>query len=709
MKKMEKLAKILRGLIFATVEAGQSGHPGGSSSKVEQLLALICGAYIAFDPADPKNPGRDRFVWSAGHCTPLLFSALALIYEVMRRSGRQFSQAVTKAVFPENLVRFRHVDGPQGHAENYYPLSDATTGPSGHGLSIAGGMAITHQSCGLDTKVWVMMGDAESEEGISYEARNILAAVGAKNLIVSLDYNHFGIDGNINEVISSPYVNHWLGMGWNVIEVDGHNFVQLLEAYKLAAKGFKNNAPVLVLAHTIKGKHYGSKENSNSSHGSPVKYDEYVEIMKKLGFDVPGSEGNVMRDIEVVLNSINSDDEKFVESKIKMCAKNIKFETVLVASIKKSLNGRPILNPRNLRRPKVLPAELQFKEGEKISTRKAAQAWIKWMMENSTFVYAGAGDLSGSVLTNAAENVYGIITPKNKFGRGIRFGIAEQNMAMMSAGLTQDILPGGFQPVSIFGTYATFMTMVGNCVRLALIGNHTKPETSGFFVMLASHDGPETGEDGPTHHGTDWMSLYLAMPGIKVYKPMDANETIEMLFYALEKGEPIVISLSRPDAPVLLRNKINSAVEAINGAYVYKNYANNNKQKLALAISGSKVLENTLQILPALQSACDIKILVVTSPQLFRELKIKNPKKADSIFADDEKKRAIALHNGWSGFLNSFVSSEDRLFGVDQYLKSGKADEVYELAGLDPEGLKRKILEKIKNIFYAFRTHRAPL
>ena len=134
------------------------------------------------------------------------------------------TQKAIDAVMPENLTRFRHPDGPQGHIESHYPLADLGTGASGHGLSAAGGIAVAHRSSGLDTKVFVLMGDAETEEGMSYEARNVLNTMGIDNLIVSLDYNHFGIDGNINEVIASPYINHWLGLGWNVIEVDGHNF-----------------------------------------------------------------------------------------------------------------------------------------------------------------------------------------------------------------------------------------------------------------------------------------------------------------------------------------------------------------------------------------------------------------------------------------------------------------------------------------------------
>lgn len=699
-QRLQHLAQIMRGFIFAAVEAGQSGHPGGSSGKVEQLLALVLGENLAFNPIDPKNSGRDRLIWSAGHCTPGLFAMNSLIYEILRRGGRQFSEAVVQPIFPEHLLRFRHSDGPQGHAEGHYPLSDTSTGPSGHGLSGAGGMAIVHKSCGLPTKVYVMMGDAESEEGMSYEARNVLAATGTDNLIVSLDYNHFGIDGPIEEAMNSTYIDHWRGLGWNVIEVDGHNVLEVMYAYRLAPKIFNNSRPTVVICHTLKGKLYGSKENTAASHGAPIKHEEYIEVMKHLGFDIPGIKGEAIKDIEVILKNISPEDEKYVLEKLDIAAKKIKPESELVRQMAVTLAGRALVNPLAIKRPAVLPPELVFEEGSKVATRKAAGAWYNWFMGQTAFFYAGAGDLGGSVLTAQAENKYGLITAKNPLGRGIRFGIAEQNMAMMSATLTQDILPGGFHPVSVFGTYAVFTTMMANCVRLAVINNHLYPAHKGFFIMYAAHDGPETGEDGPTHQGLYWMSFFQALPGIKVYKPMDANEMVEMLFYALEKGEPIALSAMRPDTPVIKRGgDVPPAMAATWGAYVYKPFKENGKQKTVLAIAGAHMLFNTLEILPNLEKDYDVKIICVTSPELFEELRHTNERVAQQVLPDHERELVVALHNGWKGFLYPFMlpkNYEKRSICIDTYLKSGNVEEVYEVAHLTPPEIEEKILNAIK-------------
>jgi len=700
MVKTENLARIIRGLSFAAIESISSGHPGGSSSKVEQFLSLLLSGEMAFDPLDPNHPGRDRVVWSAGHCTPLFHSVLSLIYESLQRSGKEFDIKKTEAFYPQCLSKFRRCDGPTGHVEANYPLSDASTGASGHGFSAALGLATLQKSNGLDTKVFVFAGDAETEEGMSYEARNSACALAADNMIVSLDWNGFGIDGPITDVMKAPYLNYWFGAGWNVIEVDGHNILELIYAYNKAIQGFGNHLPTVVICHAIKGKYYGKLENTAGSHGSPLPHEEYVSMMKTLGFDIPGIDNEEIKDIEVILTQLKKEDADYFVERLMLGAKKIKPEKELLEKMTKALSGRTLADYKSIKRPDVLPPELIFEEGKPIATRKATEAFFKWMMNQSAFFYLGSGDLAKSILTNTAEDVYGIINKDNPLGRGIRFGIAEQNMAMMSAALTQDVLPGGFQAMSVFATYGVFTSIMSNPVRMALITNATNRHCKGFFIMLAAHDGPETGEDGPTHHGLFWMSLFNAYPGIKVYKPLDANETIEMLFYAMEKGEPIALSVMRPNTPVFKRgNGVPPAREAVNGAYVFKQFSENGKKKTVLAISGGQVMANVLEILPELENNYDVKIIAVTSPELFEELRKTNPEKANAILSDADREITVTLHNGWSGFLNPFMLPKDyekRVIGISKFLKSGPPAEVYKVAEFDPAGLKNKILKALE-------------
>ena len=140
-----------------------------------------------------------------------------------------------------------------------------------------------------------------------------------------------------------------------------------------------------------------------------------------------------------------------------------------------ALAGRPMADYTRLERPDVLPPELVFREGDSVPTRKATEAWFAWAMQRTAFFYLGAGDLMKSILTGKAENVYGIVDGENPLGRGIRFGIAEQNMAMMSCAIAQDTLPGGFRPMTAFATYGVFTPMMANSVRMTLINSAVNP------------------------------------------------------------------------------------------------------------------------------------------------------------------------------------------------------------------------------------------
>ena len=695
-QKIAELCRIVRGLIFTMVDVSKSGHPGGSSSKVEQLVTLLCSESFRFDAEHPKNPGRDRLVWSAGHCSPLAHSLNALIKEILRLEGINLSDEELKYYFSlEDLLKFRTFGGPSGHVESHYALEDASTGSSGHGLSAGLGYATLHKTSGLPTKVFVVMGDAETEEGMVHEARNVAIASGISNLVVLLDNNGFGIDGHIGEAIPSELVDDW--RKWNVIEVDGHNIRELAYAYKIAA--LKTDKPTVIISHTTKGKFYGKLENTSDSHGTPLSHDEYVEAMKGL---VRESDFDFRNMSEIKTAIFFSEERKYFLRQLKVAKEKILPESELVAEMKKALKDRPLVDHTSIKRPVELPPELHFKEGVPKATRFATEAFFEWLMKKTGFFYIGTGDLSKSILTRKAEDVYGIINRENPLGRGIRFGIAEQNMAMMSVAMSQDVLPGGLKPFNVFGSYGVFTSMMANSVRMGLVNNAMNPEAKSCFCMLAAHDGPETGEDGPTHHGLFWMSLFMAYPGIKVYKPLDANEAVEMLFLAIERNEPFVMSVARPNTPVFERNEITKvppAREACNGAYVFKNYSLNEKVKLPIVVAGGQMVANLLKALPQIEEQYDVKIIAVTSPELFNELRESDPKKALMIFSEYDRHNAITLHNGWTGFLDSFILPTNykmRALGITKFLQSGRPEEVYLQAEFDSNGIAEKIIKSAK-------------
>lgn len=701
-EKIVQLARIVRGFLFTAVDSAQSGHPGGSSSKAEMALALLASGVFRFDATRPKHPGRDRLVWSAGHCSPLFHALVALVYESLRRRDIPLSDSERdKVVYPEDLPRFRRYGGPGGHVESELALADASTGSSGHGFSTGLGLAALQRSCGLPGRAFVIAGDAETEEGMSYEARNLASSLGLENVIVALDYNNYGIDGPITEVLPVPYLSHWTAFGWNVIEVNGQDVNELVHAYRLAAAGFGNGRPTVLLCHTKKGLHYGRLEGTADSHGTPLSHTEYFELMRALGFAVNPEAGHAEQDVKVVANALGDAEAGYLVARLAAASALIATEPQLVEAMSKALGDRKIADYTTICRPEVLPPELIFEEGGSVPTRKATEAWFAWMMRQSPFFYTGAGDLAKSILTGKAEQVHGLMSRLNPLGRGIRFGIAEQNMAMMCVAMAGDTLPGGYRPMTAFASYGVFSVMMANAVRMGLINNDVNPAARAFFILLAAHDGPETGEDGPTHHGLFWMSLYSAYPGIKVYKPLDANEAVEMLFHAASRGEPVVFSVVRPGVPVFRRgNGVPPAREAVNGAYVFKPYSENGKRKIAIAVCGGQVLANVLAAVPEFERDADIKIVAVTSPELFEELRASDPARASAVFSEEERRDIIAFHNGWSGFLYPLLLPSDynrRCFGIDRFQRSGRPGEIYAAAGFDPKGIQAKIASRLRS------------
>jgi transketolase len=693
--RIARLARVVRGLAFTAVDAAQSGHPGGSSSKVEAALTMLTSGVLRFDALFPKHPGRDRVVWSSGHCSPLFHALVSLVYECFRREGKQPPPAMREAVtYPEELPAFRRYGGPPGHVESTLALADASTGSSGHGFSSGLGFAALHRSCGLPTRVFVLAGDAETEEGMSYEARNLASTLGLDNLVVALDYNNYGIDGAITEVLPGRYVDHWLASCWYVIEVEGDSIRELGHAFRKAAEAKSSGRPTVILFHAVKGRNYGRLEGTADSHGTPLPRQEYVALMKELGFEVSEA-GDSQKDIETVLAALSREDAHYLVERLEAGAAQLPSEASLVATMKQALPHRPLVDYFSIQRPALLPPELVFAEGTNVATRKASEAWFEWAMKHCGFFYIGAGDLAKSILTGKAEKVYGLMNRLNPFGRGIRFGIAEQNMAQMCVAMASDVLPGQFRPMTAFASYGVFSVIMANSIRMALINNDLNPASRAFFILLAAHDGPETGEDGPTHQGLFWMSLYTAYPGIKVYKPLDANEAVEMLFHAAAEGEPVAFSVVRPGVPVFKRGDgVPPAIAALDGAYIFKPYSGNGKRRLALAVCGGQMMANVLAALPRFENDADIKVVAVTSPQLFEELRKSDPHKANEVLSDEERRTVLAFHNGWKGFLYPFLMPSDydkRAFGIDRFMRSGRPAEIYVAAGYDPAGIQEKI------------------
>lgn len=256
----------IRRNIVNMIYLASSGHPGGALSITDILTALYF-TEMNIDPLNPKDENRDRFVLSKGHASAALYATLA---------ERGF-------IKNEDLLGFRKIDSNlQGHPDmNKIPGVDMTTGSLGQGLSAANGMALAGKLDNKSYRVYCVLGDGEIEEGQVWEAAMTASHYKLDNLCVIVDNNNLQIDGTVDKVMSPyPIVDKFESFGFNVIQIDGHDYKQIIEAFENAKK--VTGKPTAIIAKTIKGKGVSYMENQASWHGKAPNEQELAQAMQDL-------------------------------------------------------------------------------------------------------------------------------------------------------------------------------------------------------------------------------------------------------------------------------------------------------------------------------------------------------------------------------------------------------------------------------------------
>lgn len=265
-KPVEQLAGIAqeaRKLMVDMLICAGCGHPGGALSSIDLMTALYFDV-MKIDPQNPKWEDRDRFILSKGHSSLGLYAILHL---------RGFMDK-------ETLLTFRQDNSPLcGHPDMHKVTGvEMSTGSLGHGLSVGAGLAVAAKFDGKAHRVFVLMGDGETQEGAVWEAAMFASHHKLDNLVGIVDRNMIQIDGFTEDILAlEPYRAKWEAFGWNVVEIDGHDFAQILQALK---SGPVSRKPTLILANTVKGKGISFMENNPAWHGGGLKGD-FAEIATK--------------------------------------------------------------------------------------------------------------------------------------------------------------------------------------------------------------------------------------------------------------------------------------------------------------------------------------------------------------------------------------------------------------------------------------------
>jgi len=264
---LEERARQLRRDALIMIHRRGAGHPGGSLSAADIVAALFFHK-LRLDPQRPDWPERDRFILSKGHASAILYAALA-----------------RRGFFPvSDLERWGELDCHlQGHPDRLKtPGVEMTSGILGHGVAIGAGLALAARLKSRRYRVYVLLGDGECQAGIVWEGAMLAARYRLSNLTAIVDYNDVQLDGPVHEVMPiEPLAEKWRAFNWAVLEINGHNIRQIMEALDTAAE--IHHRPTVIIAHTTKGKGVSFMENEAAWHGVAPNDAQLAQALAELG------------------------------------------------------------------------------------------------------------------------------------------------------------------------------------------------------------------------------------------------------------------------------------------------------------------------------------------------------------------------------------------------------------------------------------------
>jgi len=642
-KKHDAMANAIRALSMDAVEKANSGHPGLPMGCAD-IATVLFSRIMKFDPKDPSWPDRDRFVFSAGHGSMLLYSALYLLgYDDMTL---------------EELKNFRQLGArTAGHPEYGHAAGiETTTGPLGQGLANAVGMAIAETKLAaefgpgiVDHRTYVLAGDGCLMEGISQEAISLAGHLRLNKLVVIWDDNGITIDGKISLSDSTDQLMRFQASGWITMSIDGHDPVAIEKALNEASN---SNRPTLIAAKTTIGYGAPTKSGTSKVHGSPLGTDEIRGARQKLNwlhepFVIPD---DIMDDWRLAGNRGTSERTAWTERLAAAEAEQREeFERRIRGDLPLGFVGAINAFKKDLAETKP-----------KLATRKSSQNALEVINGIVPETIGGSADLTGSNNTDTSQTKP--FTAENRLGRHIHYGIREHGMAAAMNGMA---LHGGLIPYG--GTFLVFTDYCRPAIRLsALMGLRV------IYVM--THDSIGFGEDGPTHQPVEHLSALRVIPNLLVMRPADATETVECWQAALEStGSPSLLALSRQNLPPL-RTSYSEENLSARGAYIV---AGTPADDVALFASGSEVaiaLEARKLLL-----ADDIEARVVSVPCM--ELFHRQPAAYRRNILGAPKAR-VAIEAGSSMSWDRILGDNGRFVGMQGFGASAPAEVLYPHFGI---------------------------
>lgn len=650
----EKSVSVIRGLIMDGTRKANSGHPGGAMSSTDFAFILF-REFLKYNPEDPGWFDRDRFILSAGHETMLLYSLLVL-------------QGYLPA---EQLQQFRQYGSlTPGHPERgLTPGVEATTGPLGQGIGQGVGMAVAEAMLAahlgsdiVDHYTYVLAGDGDLQEPVALGSAAIAGHLGLNKLILYYDRNAVQISGPTERADNTNFEELFKSFGWHVIRINGHNHGEIRKAIILAKEN--KNQPTFIIGKTTMARGSATLEGSPATHGSPFSPEEIIRSKIHLGlppdqfFYLPDGIIHYFRErfgdlTKAVTEWNNNHKNKFSKDK--------SFSNLW----DKATNG----DVGNIEM-------LGFELDKPVATRAALGKVLESLVGQVPFLAGGSADLEPSNATAAFAKKAEDFTKTNRKGRNLAFGVREFPMGAVLNGMA---LHGSMIP---FGaTFLVFSDYEKPAIRMSALQKLK-------VLHVFTHDSFYVGEDGPTHQPIEQLAALRIIPGLLVFRPADATETVQAIKIALnEKERPSALVLTRQGVPIIDRSVFPSAKGVEKGAYIL--YGDENETPdIILIATGSEVhlALDTAKLLAGYK----VRVVSMPSQELFEE---QSAAYQNKVLPSKVKKR-VTIEAGTTFGWEKYAGQKGMVYGLDHYGASAPAEVLKEVFGFTPEKLVRKIKDR---------------